>query len=84
MTKAATSRVFTDADVMVALRATSHGGRAFHIGNRLGVHDNVGLRRITRRLKALERDGKVARSARYSVENSFYWQVPGVHDDAGI
>lgn len=82
--KAVTPGAFSDADIMVALRATSHGGRAFHIGDRLGVHDNAGLRRITRRLKALERDGKVTRSARYSVDNSYYWQVPGVHDNAGI
>ncbi len=72
---------FTDGDIMVALRATSHGGRAFHIGDRLGVRDAAGLRRITRRLKALERDGKVVRSARYSTDNSYFWQAPGVHDD---
>lgn len=73
--------VFSDADIMVALRATSHGGRAFHIGDRLGVRDPAGLRRITRRLKVLEKGGKVSRSHRYSVDNSYFWQVPGVHGD---
>lgn len=72
---------FSDADIMAALRATSHGGRAFHIGDRIGVRDPVGLRQITRRLKALEREGKVNRSNRYSVDNSYFWQVTGVHGD---
>lgn len=74
------SDIVTDADIMVALRATSHGGRAFHIGDRLGVRSRSGLRRITRRLKALERDGKVLRSMRYSFDNSYFWTVPGVHE----
>lgn len=55
-------------------RAVRDGGRAYHIADRLGVPDRH-LRRVTRRLQALEKSGMVRRSERYSVPNSYYWEL---------
>lgn len=55
-------------------KAVRDGGRAYHIADRLGARDRD-LRRITRRLLAMERLGFVHRSDRYSVPNSYFWEL---------
>lgn len=62
----------TDEQILAGVR---DGGRAYHIADRIGAPDSE-LRRITRRLLAMERKGLVRRSERYSVPNSYYWELP--------
>lgn len=57
-----------DAEILAAVR---DGGRTAHIASRLNL---LGERPyILRRLRRLERMGKVRRHERYSYENSIYW-----------
>jgi DNA-binding HxlR family transcriptional regulator len=55
-------------------RALRNGGRAYHVADRLGIPDRH-LRRVTRRLQSLEKSGMVRRSERYSVPNSYFWEL---------
>lgn len=64
----------TDYSIARALRDSERGGRAYHIADRLGVPDRH-LRRLTRRLLSLEKSGMVRRSDRYSVPNSYFWEL---------
>lgn len=66
----------TDAEILAALEATVfRGGRVHNISDRMGLGRSA-RPKITRRLLAMERKGLVRRSERYSVPNSYYWELP--------
>lgn len=67
----------SDDDILAALTATaSQMGRVTHISDRMGL--GLSARpKITRRLLAMERKGLVRRSERYSVPNSYFWEIVG-------
>lgn len=65
----------TDAEILAALARTTYGGGRVHtISDRLGLGGSA-RPRITRRLLAMERKGLVRRTERYSVPNSYYWEL---------
>lgn len=65
----------TDAEILTALSLTAYGGGRVHtISDRMGL-GGAARPRITRRLLAMERKGIVRRSERYSVPNSYYWEI---------
>lgn len=68
----------TDDQIVTALR---DGGRTAHVADRLGML----IRRpyILRRMRRLERAGRVARSDRYTSANDIYWlPIPSAPNQA--
>jgi hypothetical protein len=57
-----------DAEILAALR---DGGRTFQVAHRLHLRSERPY--LLRRLKRLERAGKVRRHERYSYVNDIYW-----------
>jgi predicted transcriptional regulator len=66
-----TDRTFIVSDEAI-LEAIRDGGRTERVADRLKLLSERSL--IYRRLKRLERMGKVRRSERYSYVNSIYWE----------
>lgn len=65
----------SDADILAALaRSMLGGGRVHTISDRMGL-GGAARPKITRRLLAMERKGIVRRSERFSVPNSYYWEI---------
>lgn len=71
----------TDAEILAALaRIVGAGGRVHAISDRMGL-GGAARPMITRRLLAMERKGIVRRSERYSVPNSYYWELATPKED---